>query len=233
MGEVTGLAASLRDVGRSQGDVEHALDALRRERRFTVDATYAYARRRDIDPAWRRAADLLELSVAERRRRAFSAPPMWARVEVAIGGALIFGLANLVIQFLHYGLADPRTWMLTWMWLLYPVAWSYSVRRNPDSLKLGPADPTAIEQRLGRVLEEGRAMADDGVAVDHLASAMRRIAGGDGDALEARMAAVVLARTQRRLTASLERHRKTLMSAADQARRQQLQRLGLAEVSSQ
>jgi hypothetical protein len=34
------------------------------------------------------------------------------------------------------------------------------------------------------------------------------------------------------LTASLERHRKTLMNAADQARRQQLQRLGLAQTSA-
>jgi hypothetical protein len=41
MAEVAELAASLRDVGGSQGDVEGALDALRRERRFTVDAAYA------------------------------------------------------------------------------------------------------------------------------------------------------------------------------------------------
>ena len=231
MAEVPELAASLRDVGGSQGDVERALDFLRREHRFTVDAAYAYARRRDIDPAWRRAADLLELSVAERRRRAFRAPPKWARMEVAVGVTLVVGLANLGMQFWYYDLA--ALWHPgTWMWLSYPMLWLYSVRRNADSLKVGPADPTAIEQRLGRVLEAGRVMADDGVAVDDLAAALRRIAGGDGDALEARMAAVVLARTQRRLTASLERHRKTLMNAADQARRQQLQRLGLAQSSA-
>jgi hypothetical protein len=79
MADAPELAAALRDVGPSRSDVEEALATLRRQRRFTVDAAYAYARRRDIDPMWRHAADLLELSVAERDRRVFRAPrgPVW------------------------------------------------------------------------------------------------------------------------------------------------------------
>lgn len=226
MAEASELAAGLRDVGASQSDVEQTLAELRRQRRFTVDAAYAYARRRDIDYGWRRAANLLELSVAERDRRVFHAPPRWVRLEVMVWGAFGFGLVAVGAQLWLFdtsGLWYPGTWL----WLLYPLIWWYVVRRDPDRMRAVAADPSEIERRLGRVLEEGRTMADDGVTIDELAASMRRIAGGDGDALDARMAAVVLARVQRRLAPSLERHRQTLMDAADRARRQQLQRLGL------
>lgn len=226
MADASRLAASLRDVGASEGDVDRALAGLRRERRFTVDAAYAYARRRDLDAAWRRAADLLELSVAERNRRVFRAPPTWARLEVGIGAVFVFGLLSLGARLWLFDRAE--LWHPgAWMWLLFPLIWWYAARRDPDAMQAVSVDRTEIERRLERVLDEGLTMVDDGVATDELATAMRRIAGGDGDALDARMAAIVLARVQRRLAATLERHRNTLMDAADRARRQQLQQLGL------
>lgn len=226
MADASRLAASLRDVGASGGDVDRALAGLRRERRFTVDAAYAYARRRDLDAAWRRAADLLELSVAERNRRVFRAPPTWMRAEVGIGAVLVFGLLNIGARLWLFDRAE--LWYPGgWMWLLFPLIWWYAAHRDPDAMQAVSVDRTEIERRLDRVLEEGRAMIDDGVAIDELATAMRRRAGGDGDALDVRMSAIVLARVQRRLASTFERHRNTLMDAADRARRQQLQQLGL------
>jgi hypothetical protein len=228
MADAPELAAGLRDVGPLQSDVEQALVTLRRKRRFTVEVAYAYARRRDIEPAWRRAADLLELSLAERDHRAFRAPPKWARAEVMIRVMFAF---VLVVVGAQLWLGDPEgSWYAgTGVWLLLPLIWWYTVRRDPDRMRAVAADTGEIERRLGRVLEEGRAMADDGATIGELAATLRRIAGGDGDPLEARMAAVVLSRVQHRLAPTRERHRETLLDASDRARRQQLQRLGLTQ----
>jgi hypothetical protein len=59
------------------------------------------------------------------------------------------------------------------------------------------------------------------------AAALRRTTGGDEDVLDARMAAVVLGQSATAVT--MKRHRETLMDATDRTRRQQLQRLSLAQ----
>jgi hypothetical protein len=228
MGDPASLAAAMRDVRGAEADLAQSLAKVHRQRRFTVDAAYAYARRRDTDRGWHRAADLLELAVAERDRRAYRAPPMWTRLETGVGGLAIFAVVNAGVRIWYFG-GEALWYPGTWWWLLYPVIWWYAVRRNPEALRAVAANPGEIERRLGQVLEVGRELADEGASPSELAAGMRRVAGGDGDALQARMAAVVLSRVQRRLAPTLERHRKILMEAADHARREQLQLIGLGE----
>ena len=170
-------------------DAEAMLAELSDESTFRLRAAFAYAKRRERDPAVAGAADLLELALAASSGQL--QVRWWHRLHVLIGGLVVLQLAQLTLR-----LAVGEAWEVVAVGVLIVsvvgvVVWvlvSGVGRRRLPEVPRSPASSGRLIEVGDQVLRAGRAAVAEGSATDedrladHLLATAR--AGLDGPLAE-------------------------------------------------
>lgn len=215
---VEALATGAHDAARSDTAETWLHDHLGRPR-WEADAAYAVARRQDQEPAWGRAADLLEVLIAGGRKDAYGPPRFWHRMELTLLPMLALVGVQVVVA------VDQGVWYRVPMSLLYlgvPLSHMLAARRQDAVIPQVPERTGTLPARASRlvsgVVAEVKRTDDDAQIV---ATLVTSAAGGSATSdVDRRLAALALAQAQRQIAASLVRGRARCLRLLDQARRQ-------------
>ena len=222
---VTALATAARDAASAGAGAVEAWRGEQRERpRWELEAAYACARRLDQDRAWARAADLLEVAIAERRRDPYGPPRFWHRAELTFVPMLALVGVQVVVAI------DQGVWYRVPMSLLYlgiPLSHMYAARREdavipqvPDSVGTLPARTSRLVRTVAAATRSGRG--DDEIVAELVATAEGERAD---TAVDRRLAPLAVAQAQRQVALSPMPGRARRVRLLDRARSRLLESL--------
>lgn len=200
-----------------------ALDDLRRHGRTTLRAAFAYAKRREQDPATARAADVLEVALMS-RRGAFRGARWYDRLEVLIAGLLVVNLGHIVLNVARFG---PVAAVLT-LALLAAVSvtavrwWRRRVEDGATPAALTFLHPPAagrVHELSARLSHEGERAAAEGATREELTALLQNDAVLPDHPYGALIGAAALSTVERLTAGTFNRRRADLLAAAGTARR--------------
>lgn len=219
-GRIEALAQETHDAVATRTQLDLVLQPLHDARRWEVEAAYAFARRRDQEPTWRAAADVIEVALGERRRSAYGPPRWWQRVEAGLAAYVVIAALQVsaaVFAELWYRLP------IAFLYLLLPVAHVQTLRRNSHDIPAVAGGPGTIPQRAAAVRNAVAGLTGeepDAAVVDRLCT----VALGDrgqGE-VDLRLAALSVALAQRLVAVDVGRGRRRALALLDAARRRLL-----------
>lgn len=227
MSDVIALVEDARgglEEGRQMCDLVEDLDATAR---WKVDAAYAYARRRDIDPEFRPLADLFEVTIAWRKRHVLGGPRWWHHFEVIVGLAGVFMLAYIAMLFAPVWGEELGWWFAAWT-VAYLAIFMGMFKFGRDLAWLVEDRDQHLAHHAVGIVDELDEIIRDAPSLDAAAERVRRLAVQRPDEVSQWLASFALANAHYRVAALPREQRRTKIKVISRARTQQLDRTGLS-----